>query len=343
MNLDALRDDAQRMLRFVAADMERPQSEDERAVKGRGRKAPGNEETAAQTHGRLRLSQAFDMPEMVSEFRALRASVLRLWSTQEEAALDPSEMLRFNEAIDQILAESTQRYASDMERSRELLLAVLGHDLRNPLSSIRMSAEVLAQTDLTARQKQLIDGIIRGSERMRTMIHDLLDFTRTRLGAKLVVSAERCDLAAVCRSIADETRLGHPGREVSVGSSGDCVGLWDCARMAQLVSNLVGNAVQHGHQNTPVEIITVGDDPTVVTLTVRNQGPAIPPQRRFSIFDPLNRTPAATDRDQAGSLGLGLYIAREIAQAHGGSITLLSSDEAGTAFQARLPRRAAGS
>jgi len=117
MNLDALRDDAQRMLRFVAADMERPQSEDERAVKGRGRKAPGNEETAAQTHGRLRLSQAFDMPEMVSEFRALRASVLRLWSTQEEAALDPSEMLRFNEAID----------ASDMERSRELLLAV--HDV----------------------------------------------------------------------------------------------------------------------------------------------------------------------------------------------------------------------
>jgi len=105
------------MLRFVAADMERPQSEDERAVKGRGRKEPGNEETAAQTHGRLRLSQAFDMPEMVSEFRALRASVLRLWSTQEEAALDPSEMLRFNEAID----------ASDMERSRELLLAV--HDV----------------------------------------------------------------------------------------------------------------------------------------------------------------------------------------------------------------------
>jgi signal transduction histidine kinase len=89
--------------------------------------------------------------QMVSEFRALRASVIRLWSAQPRAAVPSplSELIRFNEAIDQILAESVNRYASDMERSRELLLAVLGHDLRNPLSSIRMSAEVLARTDLT--------------------------------------------------------------------------------------------------------------------------------------------------------------------------------------------------
>jgi signal transduction histidine kinase len=99
-----------------------------------------------------------------------------------------------------------------------------------------------------------------------------------------------------------------------------------------------GNAVQHGHPKTPVEIITVGDDPAVVTLTVGNQGPAIPREHHFSIFDPLNRGPRASDNGQAGSLGLGLYIAREIAIAHGGSVTLLSSDEVGTFFEARLPR-----
>ena len=342
MDTAALRDDAERMLRFVAADMQGAQSENERALKGRGEKAVSSLETAAHAHGSLRLTQAFDLVQMVSEFRALRASVLHLWSVHQQDERDvlstSSDLIRFNEAIDQILAESVQRYANDMERARELLLAVLGHDLRNPLSAVRMSAEVLTRTPLTPRQNKLTEGIIRASERMRIMIHDLLDFTRTRLGAKLVVVPEQCDLANLCGSIAEETRSGNPDREVSVASLGDCVGQWDCARMSQLVSNLVGNAVQHGDPKTPVTIMTVGDDPAVVTLTVGNQGAAIPPERHLHIFDPLNRSQAAKDRYEAGSLGLGLYIAREIALAHGGNVTLLSSDDAGTFFEARLPR-----
>jgi len=338
MTSAALRDDAERMLRFVASDMEAAQSEEQRSAKGRDLRA-GTEDSAAHTHGHLRLTQAFDLVQMVSEFRALRASVIRLWSLQPGATLPApsSELIRFNEAIDQILAESVNRYARDMERSRELLLAVLGHDLRNPLSSIRMSAEVLTKTPLTPRQNDLVAGIIRGSERMRRMVHDLLDFTRTRLGAKLVISSERCDLGALCRTIAEETRSGHPDRAVSVESSGNCVGQWDCERLAQLVSNLVGNAIQHGHQNTPVKITVAGNDHDAVTLVVENQGPAIRPERRSSIFDPLNRDPGATDRGQIGSLGLGLYIAKEIALAHGGSIKLISSDKSGTRFEVRLP------
>ena len=340
MNSIAVRDDAERMLRFVAADMEAVQTEDQQAIKGQGRQAARSETSAAHTHGRLRLMQAFDLVQMVSEFRALRASVIRLWSAQPGATLPApsSELIRFNEAIDQILAESVDRYASDMERSRELLLAVLGHDLRNPLSSIRMSAEILTKTPLTPRQNDLTSAIIRGSERMARMVRDLLDFTRSRLGAKLVVERERCDLDAVCRNIAEEIRSGHPDREVSVATSGDCIGQWDCERMGQLVSNLVGNAVQHGHPNTPVTVRTAGDDPDSVTLVVENQGPAIPADRRLNIFDPLNRPPQAVQRGQGGSLGLGLYIAREIALAHGGSVKLASSDESGTLFEVRLPR-----
>jgi len=340
MNSAALRDDAERMLRFVAADMDATQSEGQRAVKGRGEQAAGSDESAANAHGRLRLAQEFDLAQMVSEFRALRASVIRLWSAQPGATPSAlsSELIRFNEAIDQILAESVSRYRADMDRARELLLAVLGHDLRNPLSSIRMSAEILARTSLTPRQSDLNDGIIRGSERMRRMVHDLLDFTRTRLGAKLMVELERCDLDAVCRNIAEEARSGHPDREVVVKTSGDCVGHWDCARMGQLASNLVGNAVQHGDPNTPVKITTASDDADWVTLNVENHGPAIPPGRRLSMFDPLNRPSQATSHGQGGSLGLGLYIAKEIALAHGGSIKLVSSDESGTRFEVRLPR-----
>jgi len=340
MNSAALRDDAERMLRFVAADMDATQSEGQRAVKGRGEQAAGSDESAANAHGRLRLAQEFDLAQMVSEFRALRASVIRLWSAQPGATPSAlsSELIRFNEAIDQILAESVSRYRADMDRARELLLAVLGHDLRNPLSSIRMSAEILARTSLTPRQSDLNDGIIRGSERMRRMVHDLLDFTRTRLGAKLMVELERCDLDAVCRNIAEEARSGHPDREVVVKTSGDCVGHWDCARMGQLASNLVGNAVQHGDPNTPVKITTASDDADWVTLNVENQGPAIPPDRRLSMFDPLNRPSQATSHGRGGSLGRGLYIAKEIALAHGGGIKLVSSDESGTRFEVRLPR-----
>lgn len=337
MNATALRNDAERMLRFVASDMEAAQSEDQRAAKGLGHHTVVG--SAAHDHGGLRHMQAFDLIQMVSEFRALRASVIRLYSAEPGTVLPAksSELIRFNESIDQILAESVHRYAGEMERARELLLAVLGHDLRSPLSSIRMSAAILAKTPLTPRQTDLTAGIIRGSERMARMVQDLLDFTRTRLGAKLVVDSARCDLDAVCRTIAAEVRSGHPDREVTVETSGNCVGQWDCERMGQLVSNLVGNAVRHGYPSTPVKITTASDDADWVTLLVENQGPAIPVDGRSSIFDAWNR-PREEIQAQMGRLGLGLYIVKEIASAHGGSVKLVSSAESGTLFEVRLPR-----
>ena len=172
------------------------------------------------------------------------------------------------------------------------------------------------------------------------MSHDLLDFPWARHGAKLVIATQRCDLESVCHNIAEEARSGHPDREISVVSTGDCVGVWDCERMAQLVSNLVGNAIQHGLSNTPVTLTITGTDARSVTLVVRNQGAAIPPDRRSSIFDPLQRGAELTERNERGSLGLGLYIAKDIAQAHGGSIRLLESDALGTAFVVLLPRTA---
>ena len=110
------------------------------------------------------------------------------------------------------------------------------------------------------------------------------------------------------------------------------------ALMGQLASNLVSNAVQHGDPNTPVKNHDCERRRGLVTLNVENQGPAIPSDRRLSMFDPLNRPSQATSHGRGGSLGLGLYIAKEIALAHGGSIKLVSSDESGTRFEVRLPR-----
>jgi signal transduction histidine kinase len=136
-------------------------------------------------------------------------------------------------------------------------------------------------------------------------------------------------------------RTAHPDRPISVECDGDCAGQWDASRIEQLVSNLVGNAVQHGYRGTPVNITLDGNQAETVTVGVLNRGPAIPEWQRRSIFDPLTRgvdPDAEKDADQRTSLGLGLYIAHEIASAHGGTIDLTSSELGGTTFRVVLPR-----
>jgi signal transduction histidine kinase len=341
----ALRNDAERMLRFIAADLEKGQTVDQEIAKshGHGEHLRDGEQSAAHDHGLQRLADGFDLVQMVSEYRALRASVTRLWA-KEVNAFDQQalEMIRFNEAMDQILAESVERFTEKVGRDRDLFLAVLGHDLRNPLSTIKMgSALLLRSSAITARDHNSAATISRSADRMGQMVHDLLDFTRTRLGARLPISVERCDLRTICDRIAEEMRTAHPDRSISVECDGDCAGQWDPSRIEQLVSNLVGNAVQHGYRGTAVAIILDGNQTETVTVGVLNHGPAVPEWQRRTIFDPLTRgvdPEAQADGDHRTSLGLGLYIAREIASAHGGTIDLTSSEIAGTTFRVVLPR-----
>jgi signal transduction histidine kinase len=341
----ALRNDAERMLRFIAADLRKGQTVDQEIAKshGHGEHLRDGEQSAAHDHGLQRLADGFDLVQMVSEYRALRASVTRLWA-KEVNAFDQQalEMIRFNEAMDQILAESVERFTEKVGRDRDLFLAVLGHDLRNPLSTIKMgSALLLRSSAITARDHNSAVTISRSADRMGQMVHDLLDFTRTRLGARLPISVERCDLRTICDRIAEEMRTAHPDRSISVACDGDCTGQWDPSRIEQLVSNLVGNAVQHGYRGTAVAIILDGNQTETVTVGVLNHGPAVPEWQRRSIFDPLTRgvdPEAQADADHRTSLGLGLYIAREIASAHGGTIDLTSSEIEGTTFRVVLPR-----
>jgi signal transduction histidine kinase len=224
-----------------------------------------------------------------------------------------------------------------------MFLAILAHDLRNPLNAMTMSAAVLTETAAQDPDSaDLASQISASAAAMGRMIGDLLDFTASGLGATMPVSPAPVDLAPLCREVVDETRAAHPRRTLRYEAHGDLTGQWDAARLRQVVSNLLGNAVQHGGDAAPIELTARGAA-SDVRLVVRNGGPPIPPDALHTIFDPLVRGESfdARKHRRPGSIGLGLYVAREVVAAHGGTIDVTSSADAGTVFTVTLPRHAA--
>jgi signal transduction histidine kinase len=238
----------------------------------------------------------------------------------------------FHESIDRSLASAVSAYTARVNESRDMFLAILSHDLRNPLNSIAMSAELLPRDESAAQ-------ISSSAMVMGRMISDLLDYTRTRLGAGMPVNRAPMDLAAVCREVVDEFRSAHPTVEVQFNCTGDATGKWDVSRLRQVVSNLVGNAIQHGDTAAPI-VVTLGGERSNVMLEIRNFGTPIPQGELQRVFDPLVRGASANTprRNRPGSIGLGLYIARELVTAHGGTIAVNSSQQEGTSFTVHLPR-----
>jgi signal transduction histidine kinase len=278
---------------------------------------------------------------MVAEYRALRASVIRLW-TRANGGLtgdDIEDLMRFNEAIDQALAESITRYTQDVDRSKEMFVAILGHDLRTPLGAITMASRFMLETgELAEPHRGLTTRIVHSADRMQRMVNDLLDFTRSRLGSGVPVLRRDMDLAKAAADAVHEVTVAHPASVLRLETSGDLVGTWDAARIGQMLTNLVGNAVHHGAAHTPITVSARGF-PTAVELHVHNCGPPIPPADLPDLFSPYKRFRAGTARvGSPTSLGLGLYIAERIATAHGGTIVVTSTDGDGTAFTVRLPR-----
>src|SRR3954447_2135164 len=293
MDVAGLRDHAADILKTVARDLRTPQTEEERGEKAQGDAGPrpGARDTAAQTHGALRAEAGFTLGQMVSEFRALRASVTRLWRAAAGApnGTDFEDLTRFNEAIDQALAESVSRYARDLEHSKEMFLAILGHDLRTPLGAILMSATgLLMSRDLGQPQQAAASRILTSGTRIKGMVNDLLDFTRTRLGAGIPLACAEVDLGEVGRQVVEEVVAYHPDRDLRFEASGPVRGSWDGARVGQALSNLVGNAVQHGSAGSPVSVALRGAADEV-TVSVHNRGPVIPPAHMHLIFSPLKR------------------------------------------------------
>jgi len=339
----ALRDHATQILQAIAQDIEEGQTDLEQAYKSKGYvRIAESTRTAAMTHGALRYLAGFDLRQLAAEFRALRASVLRLWLKRGVSGDNALyEMTRFNEAIDQALAESISNYSDEVARSRDTFLAILGHDLRSPLSAIANSGLYLASPGLlpTGAALDAARRITRSSAKMNSMIRDLLEYTRTRLGRAIPVSPEAVNMEQICAIVFDEVRAAHPARIFRLETSGQLQGQFDSERLQQVLSNLLNNAVQHGARNQPITLSAQGEADKI-TVRVRNYGRRIPADQLQVIFNPLVQIPSGqTDEESpVTSLGLGLYIAHQIVAMHGGTMVAESSDEDGTVFSAHLPR-----
>ena len=343
MDTAALRDHAQAMLATIIVDLRTPQTKAEQTEKSKGNSDTGPEtaDTPAEVHGAGRAASGFTLGDMVSEYRALRASVIRLW-TKECGTLtgaDLEDLMRFNEAIDQSTAESITRFTGDLDQSKEMFLAILGHDLRTPIGAVIMSSQFMLDTgELEEPHLTLTTRIASSARRMNRMVGDLLDLTRSRFGSGVPIVREEMDMAKVARDAVDEVAAAYPESVLEVNTSGDLLGAWDSGRISQVLANLLTNAVQHGSPKTPVSVAVQGAEKEIV-VQVHNDGPAIPSTDLQDLFSPLKRLDSdAGAASDSNHLGLGLYIAEQIVTAHGGTIDVDSSGEAGTSFTVRLPR-----
>lgn len=345
MSVLALRDHAESILRVTARDMVSAQTPQQRADKSKGEGGGGDEsdvlDDASNEHAIGRVVSGFNLVEVVAEYRALRSSVLHLWreSVRKADERDLSDLTRFNESIDQSLAEAVRSYTGRVDESRELFLATLGHDLRAPLNAIMLSAQLLERSNqLDEENAQIASRMTVFGNTMTSMIYDLLDFTRTRLGGGIPVTLAPVDLGVLCRGVLDEFGAAHADRAVRFTSDGDISGEWDAARLRQVLSNLVANALEHGDPGGEIEIAATSAGPDVL-LTVRNQGPPIPSSALPTLFDPFVRASTTLRSEKRRGVGLGLYISREIVTAHAGRIVVATSESTGTLFSVRLPRK----
>jgi PAS domain S-box-containing protein len=232
--------------------------------------------------------------------------------------------------------EAEARRLADFEQE---ILGIVSHDLRNPLSVVRMSASLLLkQKGLDAGQSRTLWRIVSAADRATRLIHDLLDFSQVRLGGGIRVERRAMDLRDLARAVVDELLTAHPGRRVTLVLEGDGRGQWDADRLAQVLGNLLGNALQHSPADTQVRVGVLGMA-DLVQVEVHNQGPAINPELLPHLFEPFRRGNGSASR--TGSVGLGLYITHQLVLAHGGTIEVESAPGQGTCFRLWLPRQEA--
>ncbi|WP_373987265.1 sensor histidine kinase [Duganella sp. BuS-21] len=336
----ALTDHAEPMLYAIARDIETSQSLREQYEKSQGHDAD-QKESAAATHGRLRQASNFSLLQLSSEFRALRATVLRLWlpGVQQISDTTIDEMVRFNEAIDQALSESIGTFSERQQRTRDLFLAVLGHDLRAPLSTMSLAGELLTRPRAEEQVAELGEKVKRNAILMSTMVIDLLGFARVQMGAGMPILRATVDVQQVCDAALADARAMYPRSSIVFLPCGNLTGLFDAVRLQQMVTNLLINAAQYSAKAQDVTLQAVGTQDSII-IKVKNFGTVISEDAVNTIFQPLVQL-AQDDDDDARpktSLGLGLFIAKETSDAHHGTIDLTSSAAEGTIFTVTLPR-----
>lgn len=341
MDLEGVRDSIKKMLECIADNMEKSQSEEQQKKKSKENEdsEPGKSKGAKQ-HGAQRAEKGFDIVELSSEFRALRASVLRLWENKTDIKNwedDFHDMIRFNEAIDEAWMASTHRFHHQVDESKNWFLGILGHDLRNPLAAISGVNSILAISEnLSEKERELIKRSNSSLKRMTELINNLLELTNLRLGSGIGIKKSVMDLSKQSEKIIQELQLAYPQADLITESPGPVQGEWDSIRMDQLMTNLIANALRHGRPGGPVKI-KISAEGNEVVFQIHNEGQPIPKNIKEMIFTGMFKR---SDKDtiKESSYGLGLYIVKEIVDGHKGNIKVESTEEEGTTFTITLPR-----
>jgi signal transduction histidine kinase len=291
-----------------------------------------------------RYAAGLTVADVVCELGLLWPSVLFLTrNLAQEASLD--ELERFTGALHNMLARSVQSYLDRMSAAGDMFLAILGHEIRNPLQAVAVAGKLLAVPSLPDPIRvETAARVSRATNLMESLVSDLIDFTRSRLGVRARVERSACDLREACQEALELAQMSAPERVFKHQFVGNLQLQADRARVRQVISNLLNNAVQHGEEATPISLIALGTEESIM-LTVSNFGRPIPEEAARLIFEPLVQVPISSadpTKRFKHSLGLGLYIAREIVRGHDGTITVHSSPTAGTTFTVRLPRQPTG-
>ena len=240
------------------------------------------------------------------------------------------QLYRQRQQLAQELKERTETL-----RLNEMFSALLAHDLRNPLSAILASAQLLKRRSAEAAAQEAAARILSSGGHMGRLIEDMLDLARARLAGGIVIKREHADIKVLVERVVREHQAAAPERIIDMGCVGDCRGRMDAERIAQVASNLIGNALKHGDMGSPVTVRVEGTSPREVILTVANSG-TIPPEIVEHLFDPFRGGHRPPGRSEG--LGLGLYIVHQIVKAHGGRVDVDTGRDNRTALRVSIPR-----
>jgi signal transduction histidine kinase len=300
-------------------------------------------EDLPEQHAALRLQEGYDLRQVLAEYRLLREAIMEMYAERGDLSVEWRPKLKpltvMHEAIDRAIADVVDHYAAERDRVRETFIAMLGHDLREPLNAIAFTAnaQLRRSDDLDAAAVKSAARIATGANRMERMIRDLLDFARTRLGDGFTVVPKSVDARPLIAHTVLEMAQTYPERNVrclAETAAGDFRVEWDPDRISQVITNLVSNALAHG--SDPV-VVEPRDEGAEIAINVCNRGEISPDvlPRLFEAFSPEARVESSGTRRTG--LGLGLFIAQQVARAHGGDIHATSSDGQ-TKISVRLPR-----
>ena len=336
MTAVALRDHAHEILTAVVGDMKSRQTDAEQAEKSKGRGSAQRLEEIGRIHAVLRIENGFKLGEIVAEYRALRASVLRLW---EDKSSDPGGVTRFNEAVDEALTEAVAYFMKTTEHFRDQSLGILGHDLRNPLSAIIMGATVLVAAEkLDDKSVRIASRMLSSGKRMNRMIDDLLDLTRTRFGDRIPIVRQPVDLATRLPRRWSPSSMGScprgpfaSPRTATCEESGTATASRRCCRTWSAMRSSTERRASPSAWSPRAE-------PMRSRWPSATRAPPSPGARPSAIFEPMVRH--VGDKRTNEGLGLGLYIAAQIVLSHGGTLDVTSTDADGTTFTVSLPRLA---